>query len=149
MEKEIDILKYPEHTKLAKLTICSNILIGGGDLIKIENFVPLVIGAGILPKIWIIIKSENKLIEIIKENSTNNNQIRIDTDLKLREVKIFAGYLHLITAKMVKNGECIVNHLDLRPIGLNIFGNSTELNIATNKFSKNSLQGSKFLISMN
>lgn len=48
---ELEIKKYPNNLKkLQKLTICSNELIGGGDLIKIGDFVPLVIGVGIVLK---------------------------------------------------------------------------------------------------
>ena len=149
MEKELKISNYPSHLKkLEKLDICSNILIGGGDLIKIENFVPLIIGAGATPKIWITIKIANNLIELIKENLTENNQIKIEISQSLRKVKIFAENKIIISAKMINDNECLVDELDLRPIGLNIFGNTNELNIAGTNLSNNSISGAKFLIGM-
>ncbi|WP_010253975.1 hypothetical protein [Myroides injenensis] len=147
MNKDLEIEKYPYNiSKLEKLTVCSNILIGGGDLVKIENFVPLVIGNGQVPKIWLTIKLANNIIQIVKENYSENKQIKIVTDNTQREIRIYAENQNLISAKIIRDNECVVNQLDLRPIGLNIFGNEKELNIANSKLSGNSFTGPKFLI---
>ena len=149
MEKDLKLINYPKNLdKLKSLQICSNKLIGGGDLVNIENFVPIIIGNGTLPKIWLTVKIDNKIIEIVKENVSYNNQIIVKSNNNFREVKIYANDLMLITAKLIKDYECVVNHLDLRPIGLNIFGNEKELNVANTKLSGNSFSGAKFLIGM-
>lgn len=149
MEKDLKLINYPTNLdKLKSLEICSNKLIGGGDLVNIQNFVPIIIGNGIVPKIWLTVKNENNIIELVKENVSYNNQIIINSNDNFREVKIYANNLLLITAKLINDYECVVNHLDLRPIGLNIFGNDKELNVANTKFSGNSFSGAKFLIGM-
>lgn len=147
MENILDIKKYPkELKKLEKLTICSNELIGGGDLIKVDDFVPLVIGAGDVPKIWITMKYDNNIIEIVKNNYSSNNQIKIKKDNFSREIVIFAESEKLISAKMINDTECVVEHLDFKPIGLNIYGTSKEINIANTKLSGNKFEGAMFMI---
>lgn len=137
---------YPENiTKLETLTICSNKIIGGGDLIRLGSYVPLIIGDGVTPRIWINIKIGDTVAELVKDNHSLNNEIKMDLNTNERKIKISANNNTIISARMVKDKECIVDKLDLRPIGLNIFGSTEILNINSVELVNNTFEGLAFL----
>ncbi|KGT09558.1 hypothetical protein ACH34F_05205 [Elizabethkingia anophelis] len=146
MENTVDIKNYPEKfNKLAKLIICSNELIGGGDLAKISDFVPLVIGSGHIPQIWITSKYMGKIYEFVKRSQSYNNLIKIIPDTYSRKLLMLIEGITLISARMISDTVCVVDKLDLRPLGLNIYGNDKELTFINNKFSGSTMEGVSFM----
>jgi len=133
---------------LTELTICSNKIIGGGDLIKIQDYVPLIIGAGKTPVIWLRTKIKEEIITLIIENKSLNSNIKVKENLESKSIIIQIAHTKVIYASMIDDKSCIVHEIDLRPIGLDIVGNSTELKIAGNTFSGNTFSGGKYLIGM-
>lgn len=140
---------YPDNViKLKELTICSNKLIGGGDLIRIGNYVPLVIGNGKSPKIWLNVEIKNKLFTLIKNNISLNNQVIIIENNQERSTIIKIENKIILSCKLLADYMCVVDQMDLRPIGLNIFGDSENLEIGNSNLSKNTIDSASFLISM-
>lgn len=133
---------------LDELTICSNKIIGGGQLIEIQEYVPLIIGAGETPKIWLRMKFQDKEITLINDNRIFNSSITIEENKAEKSTSVKAKDSLIIYSKMLDSKKCIITNLDLRPIGLDIVGNSKELRIAGTTLAGNTFSGTKFIIGM-
>lgn len=140
--------EIPKNYKpLDELDVCSNRLLGGAKLIGINGFSPILIGDGAIPSIWIYGKNEkNKWVELIKESKSIHPAIQIINDKFSREIVIGIQNTIVLKAKMTSDKICVVNTLDLRPIGLDIHGKNNEIYIANSTFSGNTFQGSGFLV---
>jgi plasmid maintenance system antidote protein VapI len=136
-----------EYVQIPYLEICSNKLIDSQSLIMIDAIIPLLIGKGKSPKVWLNIKNqENQWVEIIKNNISNNKQVKIEIDPLENKTIIKVNNLIILNAKMTNPENCSVKQLDLRAVGLNIYGDENGLMIGENKFSGNTIQGAKSLI---
>lgn len=141
-------IKYPQnYIPVNRLVICSNTLIGGGNIIGFDDFPPLLIGKGTVPKLWVYAKDRHqKWTPIINESRSLHPAIIIKSDDITREILAKIDNATLIRAKMSDDNSCLVDQIDLRPIGLNLFGNETVLTIGTSNFSGNTFQGVRFMI---
>ncbi|EHO14689.1 hypothetical protein [Myroides odoratimimus] len=141
--------KYPTNfEKLKLLNICSNKIYGGGNLIKIDDYIPLIIGNGFVPKIWLYLKTETGVINIVEENHSNNNNVKILIKENIKEVKIEIKGLTILIAKLYEDDKCLITFLDLKPIGINIFGNDNELSVADSIYSNNTFSDIDFLFNI-
>lgn len=130
-----------------ELRICSNLLIGGKFIMAMGEKLPILIGSGKKPLIWLsaIVDSKKKhyrdlvvasgaihpLVSIEKKNDLFNVIIEKTTILSISSKSPESATIHL---------------LDLRPLGINIFGDENLLNVATNKFSSNTFQNVETMI---
>lgn len=133
---------------LDELIICSNKIIGGGQLIKIQDYSPLTVGRGETPLIWLNVKIDNKIIELIKENISLNSHLNVQENFIDKSTIIKINNNIIIKARMIKENSCIISKIDLRPIGLDIVGNLQGLKVAGNMLSGNTFSGAQYLIGM-
>jgi hypothetical protein len=130
------------------LKVCSNTLSGGGHIASIGDTLPLIIGKGDKPQIWLqaLTNPETKQFTPIVESSVSKHPAVV--------VKEVSGYVVVsvqgtqILKVKAKGGSANVEILDLRPLGLNLSGNSTSMNVGGNTFSNNSMSGGGVLISL-
>lgn len=130
------------------LIVCSNTLSGGGHIASIGETLPLIIGKGDKPQIWLqaLTNPETKQFTPIVESSVSKHPAVV--------VKEISGYVVVsvqgtqILKVKAKGGNASVEILDLRPLGLNLSGNSTSMNVGGNTFSNNSMSGGGVLIGL-
>lgn len=145
MIKERNLPK--EYKTLEKLNICSNTIIGGGKIIGINDFAPILIGAGNIPNIWLYGKNnENKWVPIVEHNLSFHPAINIKRELVKKRITIKIQKTTILNAKMTSKSECKVIAIDLRPLGLNIVGNTNELKVGESSFSNNTFEGLGYMI---
>jgi len=70
--------------------------------------------------------SRHKVVKIYEENETLNVQI---------------GDTQILSVKTINENSAEISLLDLRPLGINLFGNKTELKVGNSTFSGNSFFG--------
>lgn len=130
-----------------ELEIAKNKLIDGTALIAVNDFIPLLIGIGVTPEVWINIpadpsgkvwqplvrknRSLHKAVKVIE----NENSVIIDTPDGV-----------VIEVKEVKNGSAEITKLDLRPFGINVFLDNGKLSVMNSVLSGNTVIGAKILI---
>lgn len=139
-----------EYQPFDRLNICSNVLIGAGAIIKIGETEPLLVGKGLkLPAIWLRARaSKNNWISVVERSISLSPQIEIINDIITNTTTIKIKNIIIVKAQQ-KGFECIVNELDLRPLGLNIFGNSNLLKVGNGEFKGNTMQGVGAFIGFN
>lgn len=146
--------KLPKDYKyLHELNICSNKIIGGGFPFAIGQALPLIIGYGSKPQIWLQAVNPVKPdfpIVLIDSNIPTNKDISLfeygDNTNKLIKVKV--RDILLLEVKIEGPNRATVSYMDLRPIGLNIIGDSDSLRIGSSSFSNNTIKGTKVFINL-
>lgn len=133
----------------SSLKICSNTLYNGGHLASIGDNLPLIIGKGEIPLIWLqaLNDIDNKIfIPIIEKSISKNPNVVISKSSQALSISILGQ--QILSLKVINQDSAEVDFLDLRPIGLNLYGDKQTLNIGTNKFSGNSMSGGGVLIGL-
>ncbi|WP_108721728.1 hypothetical protein [Vibrio coralliirubri] len=132
-----------------KLTICSNSLIGGGHLVELAGALPLIIGYGEKPQVWLQAISNPEKMEFVSivENSVSK--------FPAVEVKEIDGSIiitiqgkQVLKVRNVSNSEAVVENMDLRPIGLNLYGDAKNMHMPNGSFSGNSMSGGGVLLGL-
>ncbi|MEZ8107331.1 hypothetical protein [Vibrio cortegadensis] len=140
--------KLPDGYKpLKKLTICSNTLTGGGNLVSIGGDIPVRIGRGSIPQVWIKAiadSSTNELVPIVEKNKSLHPAIKVVT--QNNKITVLISGETVLSAKAPSQDVVVVDKLDLRPLGLNLYGDSSSLKVGGNTFSRNSMHGGGTLI---
>jgi len=147
MESNIKIHQVlPQDFKpVNSLVLCSNSLQDFKYIINDNNFIPILIGVGNIPRIWIYAKSNNTSISVIRDNISNLPNIKIN--IYLKESRLSIEYIsgnninNSILKMDFKESKFVVTEMDLRPIGYNIYGNEQGLTIGTSKMNNNKFQG--------
>lgn len=131
------------------LKVCSNSLIDGGHIVSVGNVLPLIIGKGEKPQVWIqaISNPETKEFLSIVENSVSKHSA-VEVLEVLGAVVVTIQGVKIVSVKQGADDTASVEVLDLRPIGLNLSGNSTSLNVGGSSFSGNSMKGGGVLIGL-
>lgn len=140
MSSEVQVPKnyQPPH----KLVLCGNTLINVHIPFKLDGGVPLLIGANAEPQIWLNARPPKPgmpWLPLIRQNRTLHDAVKV-SGIGTGSITVEAqGATVLVIAKQ-QDGTFEVTTLDLRPMGLNIYGDSTELTVGTQKLASNTFE---------
>ncbi|MEQ3694238.1 MAG: hypothetical protein ABNH16_04880 [Thalassolituus sp.] len=113
-----------------KLTIGTNTLESVNILLSFNGFVPLLIGDGKKPRVWINIptnKDGTEWYPLVKDNfSTNENVIVIESE---SSVKVNTPDGIVIECSKLSDGTINVERLNLKPFGLNVVSDQKQLTV--------------------
>ncbi len=133
----------PESYKpFDKLMLCSNIITGGAYLISIGNVIPLLVGQGAKPMVWlqaVIDAKAGKFVTVVDASISTHPAVRVFEEGDILNVN--SGSMLIIRIRSDAPGSAIVDRLDLRPLGINIFGDESKLQAGGNTFMTSSFQG--------
>lgn len=146
MSNEIQVPK--NYEPMHKLVLCGNTLINVNIPFEAEGGIPLLIGANGDPQIWLNARPPKPGMPwspIIRQNRTLHPAAKlIGLGTGSIEVEI-QGTRVLVLAKQ-PDGTFEVIRLDLRPLGLNIHGDSTKLMVGTNQLVSNTFQNVNVMV---
>jgi len=129
------------------LLICSNTLQGGGHIVAVGETLPLVIGKGTKPQIWLQAMNnpeQKEFVSIIESSVSKHAAVEIIEENGAIVVTIQGS--KVLVVRSPSENSAIVSQLDLRPIGLNLFGNESSLTVGGSTFSHNTMAGGGALI---
>lgn len=142
-------VQKPNFTPFEKLKVCGNI-IGTRYIFQIDDYIPLIVGKSIdnTPLVWAYAKlSNNDVICVVNKNSSNHRQISCENldDLLLFKIKHPTEEKWIIFFKLIVSKWFIpeIVKLDLRPFGLNIYGDDDSLFIGNTCLKDNNIVGSE------
>lgn len=139
-----DKLPLPEgYIPFGELIICSNHLINVKVPIEFKNNIPLLIGKGDVPLIWLsapITKEGEDWREIVIKNKSMDEKITVISSEENKLITIKADNYTIIQVIKHSDEKAEVIMLDLRPLGFNIYGDANILHFGTNKFINNSFK---------
>lgn len=146
---KIDLPK--EFVAFEELTFCSNILQNCKIPIVIDDRPILLVGKGEQPQIWLwgVIDQKTKaLLQVIKANCNMvfTSSIKVESENDSTCVKLKDTII--IKAVKLSDEKATIEQIDMRPLGFNIYGNSSTLNVGTNVMVGNRIVGGRAFIAL-
>lgn len=139
-----DKLPLPEdYIPFGELIICSNHLINVKVPIEFKNNIPLLIGKGDIPLVWLstpITKEGKDLREIVIKNKSMDDRITIISSEKDKSTTIEVDNSKIIYVIKHSDEKAEVLSLDLRRLGFNIHGNANALYFGSSEFVNNNFK---------
>lgn len=120
------------------INFCSNSILGGGYIFAMGEVLPLLIGIGTPPRIWLQAVStpgSQEFTTIV--NDSNSMHPAVSVRAEGEKVVILVQGRTILRAESTGKQSVTVSEIDFRPIGLNVFGNSSSLSIGGMQLSHN------------
>lgn len=138
-----------QYEPFARLRIGSNSLEGVRALVSIGGAIPLLIGNGLTPRVWLTIpadRSGTRWYPLIKDNFSSHPDVTVEVRPKLLVVRTPQNTV--LSAIKVNDDTLSVQKLDLRQFGLNIYSDEHALHVMGNSLSKNEFRNISVIISV-
>jgi hypothetical protein len=141
--------KPNDYIPFETLIVCSNTVKGGGNLVAIGDILPLLVGKGDIPQVWLLALANaqtNEFIPIVERSVSKHPAVKVYEESGTLNVMISGE----IVLSVSKNSEASasVKKLDFRPLGLDMHGNEELLSVGGGSFSGNSMSGGGTLIGL-
>jgi len=145
-----DKLPLPEgYIPFEELVLCNNYLINVKVPIEFKKKIPLLVGKGDVPLIWLsapVKKDGRDWQELVIKNKPMNKKITIISSKENKLITIKIDTYTIIQVIKHSNEKAEVIGLDLRPLGFNIHGNANILYFGTNQFVNNHFKNMRAMI---
>ena len=138
----------PTNYKPYKEIECAgNRLIDGVAIIAVNDYIPLLIGSGETPEVWISIpanKTGDEWQPLVRKNRSLHKAVSVVAES--RKVVIDTPDGVVLEVQTSEPSKATITKLDLRPFGINVFLDKGSLNVLSNYLSGNTVVGAKILI---
>lgn len=138
----------------SSIKVCSNTLEGGGHILVVGKALPLLIGMGPKPLIWLQAlanpkptKKQEKFLTIVDASIATHPLVRVSE--QGNEITVAVGGKIVLRVRAVDPELVEVRELDLRPLGLNVYGDESKLVAGGMQFSTSIFSGVGTLIAFN
>lgn len=139
-----DKLPLPEdYIPFGELILCGNHLIKVKVPIEFKKNIPLLIGKGDVPLVWLSVpinKEGKDWRKIVIKNESMDRRIAIISSKENKLTTVMVDNYKIIHVIKHSDEKAEVINLNLRPLGLNIHGDANMLYIGTNRFINNSFE---------
>jgi hypothetical protein len=137
----------PQYLPFRKVRLGSNTLENVVAVVSINGFIPLLVGDGESPKVWLSIPTNKEGTEwypLIKENFSSHPEVSVEVARKRVTVRTPQGTV----LNVIKNAENSLAFLklDLRPFGLNFYADEGALHVMGNRLAKNEFKNIPVII---
>ena len=136
-----------QYTPFQRVRLGSNVLENVVAVFSINSFIPLLVGDGENPKVWLSIPTNRDGTEwypLIKENFSSHREVTVEVAKRRVTVRTPQGTV-LNVVKNIKN-TLVFFKLDLRPFGLNVYADEGALYVMDNKLAKNEFKNIQVVI---
>lgn len=126
------------------LRLCGNEIIGGANIFGIGEVLPLLIGSGEEALVWLQIPiaskspKNRKFFTVVEASIPKHQAFKVLSDGDFLTVSL--GGDILVRVKVLSPDSAEVDKLDLRPVGMNLFGDSHQLQVGGMTLSSNTFQ---------
>ena len=139
----ITLKTVPEgYSPYQTLTVCSNVIMGGGHFVTVGDALPLLIGSGKMPMVWLQAPSDQTakiFVPIVAASVALHPGVIVVREENALTVSV--GGTQVLHVVQKKEDSAEVDQLDFRPIGLNIFGDASSMTVGGSTFSRNTFSG--------
>lgn len=137
-------LSLPEgYIPFEELVLCNNYLINVKVPIEFKKKIPLLVGKGDVPLIWLsgpITKDGKDWQELVIKNKPMKEKITVISSKENKLITIKINTYTIIHVIKHSDEKAEIISLDLRPLGFNIHGDANIFYFGTNKFINNSFK---------
>lgn len=127
-----------QYQPFQRVRLGSNTLENVTAVFSVNGFIPLLVGDGESPKVWLSIPTNREGTDwypLIKENFSSHSEVTVEVARKRVTIRTPKETV----LNVLKNNEnsLVFLKLDLRPFGLNVYADEGALHVMGNKLSKN------------
>lgn len=124
------------------LSVCGNRLYGGALIMAVGGDLPILIGAGFKPQIWLraVRSPGNKDLVSLVESSISKNPLVTVEEIG-RQIVVKVKGATVLRVEQTGDSQALVTEMDLRVLGFNVYGGMNSLTVGGSSFSSNSLNG--------
>lgn len=140
-----------DYVPFAELIICGNYLINGYIPFQVSDKIPLLVGKDTVALVWLSAPAskDGKIWrDIVTKNKSLIETITVVLSPENDLITISAGVTTLLQAKKLADNKAEIISLNLRPLGLNVYGDSSGLYIGTNLLSNNTFHNVHTMIAI-
>lgn len=145
-----EIPSLEDYEPFQRLLLCGNTLIDVMFPILLNGTPPIRIGKGQMPIIWLsapVSPQNDEWMELVRANVSLSPLIQVLKRSQIVRVQI--SNTTILHARKISQDEVVVTSLDLRPIGLAIFGDSAKgLTVGGRTLINNTIQGTRVAIAL-
>ncbi len=134
-----------------ELTFCSNVLQNCNIPITADDKPILLVGKGEKPQIWLwgLVDQKSKLLaQIVSSNSVRILTAPITVESENDSTCVKLNDTIIIKAVKLSDEKATIEQIDMRPLGFNIYGNSSTLNVGTNVMVGNRIVRARAFIAL-
>lgn len=135
------------YTPPPKLTIGTNTLENVKVLLSFNGFVPVLIGDGKQPRVWINIPTNKEGTEwypLVKDNFSTNEKVTVL--VSTNSVKINTPDGIVLECYKLSDGTLDVKRLNLKPFGLNVIADEIQLTVMNQMFMSSEFKNMDIMI---
>lgn len=136
-----------QYIPFEKITIGTNLLKKVNALISINGSIPLLIGKGSVPRVWLYIPANQEGTEwfpLIKDNFSSHKDVKVQVNSEKITIRIPEKIV--LDCEIINKNELVINSLDLRPFGLDIVSNRDELKVTGNTLVGNTFSNISIVV---
>lgn len=142
----ITLKSLPEtYHPLHQLVLCSNTLLGDVIPFEVNGKVPLLVGAGVEPRLWLSGSPdavEADWLDVVVQNQPTSKTYPITVDRPKRgTVRVRLGDTTIVVVRQRAPNRASVTLLDLRALGLDVEGDTQGLRFFDKTFQRHTIKG--------
>lgn len=124
------------------INICSNRLLGGSYILSFGEVLPVLLGRGSKPLIWIQALSDVKeaaFLQVVEESIPLFPTVRVEAEKD--SLLVTVSNSRVLVVRQIDEKTIEIPEIDLRPVGFNLHGDRNKLNAGGLEFSNNTFSG--------
>ncbi len=136
-----------QYEPFREINIGTNRLIDGKILFVVNDNVPLLIGCGNVPRVWLSIPADPKghtWQPLVRDNKSLHSKVKVNVEGNVVVVDTPDGVV--VQVEKVSDELVRVVSINLRPFGINIIGNEKSLTVMNNTLSDNMFEKVKVMV---
>jgi len=115
--------------------------------LAIGEVLPVLVGKGEKPQVWLQAlpnPDKSEFVTIVEASISKHQAVKVFEDSGA--LNIHVGGTNVLSVRVTGEDSAEISLLDLRPLGINLHGNNSELKVGGSIFSKNSFAGGGAMI---
>lgn len=136
-----------QYKPYGKISLGTNVIENVTAILTVKGHVPLLIGQGEPPKIWLYVPTDSFGTEwypLIKDNFSSHPDVKVIAEKKLVTIK--TSSTTVLTCLVGDNNVINILKLDLSPFGLDVYSDEKSLKVMGNTLSNNTFKSLKVVI---
>jgi hypothetical protein len=142
-----------DYIPYRSVVLCSNTIINLQFLLEVRGFHPFLIGRGVFPYVWMSAPSApeqgvENWPRVVERSTAKFPVIKIQHSRLTRSLSISINGMRVLQIASYSDDEVVVDQIDLRPLGLLIFGDTAKLTAGGSSYSSNRIEGGRSFLAI-
>jgi hypothetical protein len=120
-----------------RVTLCGNEVIGPSLILTLGNSVPILIGKGASPLVWLqaLTAPNSEDFRLVVEASIPKHPAMTVLSTKSDAIEIRTGPVLVLRVAYSNADHAVIDMIDLRPLGINLYGDTGKLHVGNMSFA--------------